>query len=128
MRVKPPIKLEKWEENHLLWCQTLLLQRKLFMTTNTSTLKLFRNTAVIEGISTVILFCIAMPLKYLADMPLAVTYVGWLHGILVMVYLYLLGACWFTYRWKFGRVVTFFLASLIPFAPFWVERRLRHEV
>src|SRR5690606_36961382 len=108
MHVIPPIKLEKWEENHLLWCQTLLLQRKLCMDTKTSTLKLFRNTAVIEGISTIILFCIAMPMKYLSDMPQAVTYVGWVHGLLFIAYVYLLVMCWFTYRWKPGRVALFF--------------------
>jgi len=97
------------------------------MDTKTSTLKLFRNTAVIEGISTIILFCIAMPMKYLSDMPQAVTYVGWVHGLLFIAYVYLLVMCWFTYRWKPGRVALFFLASLIPFAPFFVERKLRHE-
>lgn len=96
-------------------------------TNNTSTLKLFRNTAVIEGISTIILFCIAMPMKYLGDIPQAVTYVGWIHGLLFIAYVYLLGMCWFTYRWKLGRVALFFLASLVPFAPFFVERKLRHE-
>ena len=96
-------------------------------TTNIATLKLFRNTAIVEGISTIILFCIAMPLKYLADFPQAVTYVGWLHGLLFIAYCYLLVMCWLTYGWKFGRVVVFFLASLVPFAPFLVERKLRHE-
>lgn len=97
------------------------------MSTNKSTLKLFRNTAIVEGVSTIILFCIAMPLKYWGDMPQAVTYVGWAHGLLFIAYAYLLVMCWMTYRWKFGRVAVFFLASLIPFAPFFVERKLRHE-
>lgn len=97
------------------------------MSTNKSTLKLFRNIAVIEGISTIILFCIAMPLKYWADIPLAVTYVGWAHGLLFIAYIYLLVMCWLAYRWTFGRVALFFVASLIPFAPFFVERKLRHE-
>lgn len=92
-----------------------------------TTLKLFRNTAIIEGMSTVILFCVAMPLKYWADMPKAVTYVGWVHGLLFIAYAYLLIMCWDKYKWKFGRVALFFLASLIPFAPFFVERKLRRE-
>ena len=41
-----------------------------------------RQLAVIEGISTLVLFGIAMPLKYFADLPLAVRIVGSLHGAL----------------------------------------------
>ena len=41
-----------------------------------------RHLAIIEGISTLVLFGIAMPLKYFAGMPLAVRIVGSLHGAL----------------------------------------------
>ncbi len=97
------------------------------MDTTKKTLTYFRNIAVIEGISTVILFFVAMPLKYWADMPTAVTYVGWIHGVLFIAYAYLLVMCWDKYKWALGRVVTYFLASLVPFAPFFVERKLREE-
>lgn len=88
-------------------------------------LSTFKKTAIWEGISSVILFFIAMPLKYFADMPLAVTYTGWAHGVLFIAYVGLLVACWLKYKWKFGRVVLFFIASLIPLAPFYVERQLK---
>ena len=39
-------------------------------------LRMLRQLAIIEGISTLVLFGIAMPLKYFAGMPLAVTIVG----------------------------------------------------
>ncbi|MCZ8134288.1 MAG: DUF3817 domain-containing protein, partial [Algoriphagus sp.] len=42
----------------------------------------FKWISLIEGLSFLILLGIAMPLKYMFDMPLAVTYVGWAHGIL----------------------------------------------
>ena len=41
-----------------------------------------RRLAIVEGISTLVLFGIAMPLKYFAGMPLAVRIVGSLHGAL----------------------------------------------
>ena len=41
-----------------------------------------RLLGVVEGTSTLILFGIAMPLKYLAGMPMAVTVVGSIHGAL----------------------------------------------
>lgn len=84
--------------------------------------------AFIEGVSTVILFFIAMPLKYFADWPFAVKYVGWAHGILFIAYLILLISCWYTYKWNFKRLAVFFIASLIPLAPFWVERKLKREI
>ncbi len=88
-------------------------------------LKLFRKTAILEGLSYLILLFIAMPLKYWADMPLAVKYTGWVHGVLFMAYAGLLVACWLRYDWKFSRVAVFFIASLLPFAPFYVERQLK---
>ncbi|WP_118194042.1 DUF3817 domain-containing protein [Albibacterium indicum] len=93
-----------------------------------STLFRFMQVAFIEGISTVILFFIAMPLKYLADWPLGVKYVGWAHGLLFIAYLVLLISCWYIYKWSFKRLAVFFLASLIPLAPFWVERKLKLEL
>lgn len=97
------------------------------MGTTKTTLTYFRNVAIIEGISTIILFFVAMPLKYLAGMPLAVTYVGWGHGVLFVAYAGLLILCWADYKWELKRVAAFFAASLIPFAPFFVEKKLRHE-
>ncbi|MFB5946025.1 DUF3817 domain-containing protein [Albibacterium profundi] len=92
------------------------------------TLNRFMQIAFIEGVSTVILFFIAMPLKYLADWPLGVKYVGWAHGLLFIAYLILLVSCWYIYKWSFKRLVIFFIASLIPLAPFWVERKLKREI
>ncbi len=97
------------------------------MDTTKKTLTYFRNIAIVEGISTIILFFVAMPLKYWAGMPMAVTYVGWIHGILFIAYAYLLIMCWDKYKWDFRRVVIYFFASLVPFAPFFVERKLRQE-
>ena len=93
----------------------------------TVTLTYFRNIAIVEGISTIILFFVAMPLKYWAGMPLAVTHVGWAHGVLFVAYAGLLLLCWQRYSWAFQRVAIYFFASLVPFAPFVVERRLRRE-
>ncbi len=92
-----------------------------------STLKLFRKVAIAEGISFLLLVFIAMPLKYFADMPLAVKYTGWAHGLLFVLYIIFLIMAWQEYRWKFGRVLLLFIASLLPFGPFVVDRRLKEE-
>ena len=42
---------------------------------------------IVEGISALLLFFVAMPMKYMLDMPLAVKYTGWAHGVLFMLYI-----------------------------------------
>jgi integral membrane protein len=91
------------------------------------TLRTFCSIAFVEGVSYLVLLGIAMPLKYLLDMPLAVKITGWAHGILFMAYALWLVVCWIKYDWAFKRVVGYFFASLLPILPFLVEKRLRKE-
>ena len=90
-------------------------------------LKLFCRVAVAEGISYLLLLVIAMPLKYIYDIQAPVKYLGWAHGILFVVYCVLLLIVWIKLKWKFGKVFLAFFASLIPFATFILERRLKKE-
>ena len=92
-----------------------------------SSLSIFRKVAVAEGISYLLLLFVAMPLKYWADLPLYVKYTGWAHGLLFVLYAATLVMAWQEQKWKFGKVVLIFLASLLPFAPFIVDRRLKDE-
>lgn len=89
--------------------------------------KLFGKVALIEGISYLLLLFIAMPLKYFWQMPGAVKYVGWAHGVLFVAYMTLLALCAIIYSWKLKRILGFFFASLLPFLPFIVEKQLRKE-
>jgi len=92
-----------------------------------TTLSLFRKVAVAEGISYIALIFIAMPLKYFADMPLAVKYTGWAHGLLFVLYAAMVAMCVMEYKWKFGKSALIFVASLLPFAPFYVDKRLKED-
>lgn len=92
-----------------------------------SSLSIFRKVAIAEGISYLLLLFVAMPLKYLADMPLAVRYTGWAHGLLFVLYAATLVLAWQEQKWKFGKAVLIFLASLLPFMPFVVDRKLKDE-
>lgn len=89
-------------------------------------ISILRKLGILEGISYLLLLGIAMPLKYLADMPLAVTYVGWAHGLLFV--LYLAAAAWviLKFRWPIFRFGGAFLAALLPFGPFvWDNKYLK---
>ena len=92
-----------------------------------SSLNLFRKVALAEGISYIVLLFIAMPLKYWADMPLAVKYVGWAHGLLFVLYIACLVMAWQERKWSIGKVIVLFVASLLPFVPFYVEKKLKEE-
>ncbi len=90
-------------------------------------IKLFRNVAFIEGVSSILLFFIAMPLKYFWDKPLMVKYVGLIHGLLFIAYVIVLLICARQFKWTIKRVVSYFIASILPFVPFIVERKLKQE-
>jgi integral membrane protein len=78
-----------------------------------------------EGCSTLILFFVAMPLKYIWDIPEAVRWPGLIHGALfvLLVCLALLALKKVPLSFKLCAIVL--LASFIPFAPFFVDRKLR---
>jgi len=90
-------------------------------------LNLFRKVAVAEGLSYILLLFVAMPLKYWANMPSAVKYTGWVHGLLFVLYGVCLIIAWQERKWKFGKAALLFVASLLPFAPFIVDKRLTDE-
>lgn len=87
-------------------------------------LRALRRLSIVEGISTLILFGIAMPLKYFADMPMAVRIAGSIHGALfVALVLMLLLAI---RRVPISPAVAFagMLAAVFPGGPFLFDRRL----
>ena len=79
----------------------------------------------IEGVSYLLLLGIAMPMKYLLDMPMAVKIVGMAHGVLFLAYCLLLAICMKNFKWKFGFSLYLFIATLIPFGTFVTDRKLR---
>ena len=83
-----------------------------------------RLVALAEGVSFLVLLGIAMPLKYVADVPLAVRIAGWIHGVLFIAVCFTVARTagelgWS--RWQVARVV---IAALFPFGPFVIDRGL----
>ncbi len=85
----------------------------------------FRIINTTEGYSYLILLFIAMPLKYYFEMPLAVKYVGMLHGVLFISLLVLMIPAYLEAKWKFKCNILFFIASLIPFGTFYTSPKIR---
>lgn len=92
-----------------------------------TTMGRFRLIAVLEGISYLVLLLIAMPLKYFAGLPEAVKYVGWAHGVLFVLFGIFLLMVWVQYKWSFGKTFMAFVASLLPFATFVLDKKLKKE-
>ena len=86
-----------------------------------------RAIGLLEGLSFLLLLGIAMPLKYMAGMPLMVKYVGWAHGLLFVLYLVAVVQVTLVHRWTLLRVAGAVVASLVPFGPFILDGRLRKE-
>jgi integral membrane protein len=84
-----------------------------------------RLASILDGISYLILIGIAMPLKYLADMPLAVRLVGSLHGFLFLTLCACLLEVLMRKRLSVGWCVIVFVCALFPFAPFFLDRKLK---
>lgn len=80
-----------------------------------------------EGLSFLVLLFIAMPLKYAAGMPMAVKLVGWAHGGLFVLYILALVQVAGATDWGFRRIATAFLAAVVPFGTFVLDRSLRRE-
>lgn len=73
--------------------------------------------------SYLVLLLIAMPMKYLLDMPLAVKYVGWAHGLLFVLYIGFLLVLGLMEKWSIKKLFFGFIASLLPFGPFVFEKK-----
>ena len=94
---------------------------------NGSGIAWLRKIGFCEGISTLVLFCIAMPLKYLANISEVVTVVGSIHGVLFTLYVVAIVYVWYHYRWPFFRAATAVIAAIVPFGPFVFDASLRRE-
>ena len=94
-----------------------------------SFIRALRTLAIIEGVSTLVLFGIAMPLKYFAGLPLAVRIVGSLHGALVVALVLMLLLAVRRVPISPALAAAGIAAAVVPGGPFLLDRHLaRHSV
>ncbi len=80
-----------------------------------------------EAISWLLLLGFAMPLKYIWHLPLAVKYVGWIHGILFMSYMLLAFLSKLEYHWKFTKLLLAFVLAFLPFGTLIFDAQLKND-
>jgi integral membrane protein len=91
-------------------------------------LRHLRLVAFLEGLSFIALLFIAMPLKYMADLPMAVRVTGSLHGLLFLAFVYVLFRAATEHEWSMKRSAGAFVSSLVPFGTFVLDRELKREI
>ncbi|MGO2102374.1 MAG: DUF3817 domain-containing protein [Psychroflexus halocasei] len=86
-------------------------------------IKAFKIISILEAVSFLVLLGIAMPLKYIFDMPEYVQTVGMAHGILFV--LYIIGAYFMFEKlnWSGKTLLIVIFCSVLPFGPFYADKK-----
>ena len=83
----------------------------------------FRFIGLAEGISLLILLFIAMPLKRIFGFPEAVRWIGSIHGVLFIAYVYTLITFAHGQKWSLKKFFLAFIVASIPFGTIWFDRK-----
>lgn len=88
---------------------------------------LLRLVGLLEGITTALLFLVAMPLKYFFANPGLVPMVGMLHGLAFIAYIAAVFPALRAASWSGMEIARTFLAGVVPFATFVNEPFLKRK-
>lgn len=97
------------------------------MLSSSFTMSSLRVTALLEGISFLLLLFIAMPLKYGFDMPAMVRVTGMAHGVLFIAYVVLAIVVAVERSWSVRVTFLALVASVLPFGTFVADKKLFRE-
>jgi integral membrane protein len=93
-----------------------------------TTIGRLRVVGFLEGVSFLVLLCVAMPLKYIWHEPLAVRVTGMAHGVLFLAYLWATLQAMLDYGWTWKRAALVALASLVPCGTFYADVKWLRDV
>ena len=97
-------------------------------TAQNNALKYLTITGYLEGTSFLLLLCIAMPLKYLMDIPEGVRYIGMAHGGLFIAYIVVLMGAANKIKMPIWAMPAGVLGSFLPFGPFIFDHYLKKSL
>jgi integral membrane protein len=93
-----------------------------------SVLTRYRVMAYVTAVM-LLLLCVSMVFKYGFDKGEDVTFaVSQVHGFLYIIYLVFAFDLGSKAKWSFGKLLWVLLSGTIPFAAFFVERKVTHQV
>lgn len=93
-----------------------------------ATLRNLTIVGYLEGTSFLLLLGIAMPLKYMLDMPEAVRYIGMAHGVLFIAYILMLVITASKIKMPLWAMPAGVLGSFLPFGPFVFDHLLKKRL
>lgn len=88
-----------------------------------SFLNIFRITALLEGVSYILLLFIATPVKYLLNDPQFVKLLGMPHGLLFIGYIIMAFMLKSELNWNNKQFTAVLVASILPFGTFYIDRK-----
>lgn len=91
-------------------------------------LKMLTLSGYLEGTSFLLLLGIAMPLKYMLNMPEAVSYIGMAHGVLFIAYIVMLMVVVNKIKTPLWAMPAGVLGSFLPFGPFVFDYYLKKNL
>lgn len=86
-------------------------------------MKLFRITALLEGLSYILLLFVAVPVKYQLGDPTYVKLLGMPHGILFVAYVGFAFYLKMEQNWSLKTLAVVLLGSILPFGTFYVDKK-----
>lgn len=86
--------------------------------------KTFHIIGFLEAISYLLLLFVAMPLKYVWDLPIYVRWTGIAHGGLFVAFCVIAVVCAVLEKWPLKWLALALLSSLVPFGPFLFEKKV----
>lgn len=93
-----------------------------FLTSNIGRLRLL---AFLEGLSLLILVFVSVPLKYGLGITQLSSFVGPIHGMLFLLFVFNTISVGTEYAWKFKQTTwKVLLACVIPFGTFYIDRKI----
>lgn len=79
----------------------------------------------LEGMSLILLYFVAVPLKYMADFPLLVRIIGTIHGALFVAFIIMAYLFSESRNWGWTKLLKVILiASFIPFGIFYTDSKI----
>lgn len=88
-------------------------------------IRFLRVMGIADGVSLLVLLLIAMPLKYFAGLPMAVTIVGSIHGAIFVTYVISIAIVQLRIRWNIGYSLIAGIVAFIPFGNFIFDKHIK---
>ncbi|ULJ59946.1 DUF3817 domain-containing protein [Wielerella bovis] len=88
-------------------------------------MKILRMVGFAEGVSFLLLTCVAMPMKYMFNNGALVPYVGMAHGVLFLAFVVVLLMTCHRKNWSIMWFLAGLLAAVLPFGTFVFDWKIR---